>query len=83
MKKNICKKWNIECNTADENGNCTFSRVTKSGLFIECELFCESEEFWAEHTAKQPPIDSKRKEELLKKLFPELKQNYNRRDNND
>lgn len=54
---NYCKLWDIECNGADENGNCTHNRVTESGMFIVGELFCESEEFWHAYVTKRPIKD--------------------------
>lgn len=40
---NICVFKKIECKSADENGNCTTPMVTKDGLFIVGERWCDSE----------------------------------------
>lgn len=66
---NICKRYEIECKKADEKGECTYSPVTESGMWIFGERFCDSEGFWHEHVLKQPPIDREKQKEILEKLF--------------
>lgn len=40
---NICAIKKFECKSADENGNCTTPMVTKDGLFIVGERWCDGD----------------------------------------
>lgn len=63
---NTCKKYDISCKLADENGDCTFNHFTKDGMFITGELFCESEDFVVKHIPFRKNIYKPTDEEFAK-----------------